>query len=178
MKMAPVKVAINGAGRIGRLALRLAWAQPDAFELVHINDVAAVESVAYLVKYDSVHGACWVLGGLARSCLLTLAPPRHVRPQREGRGQQHCDQRRPSHRQHTLLMHPKAGRCERGGGLSSGGGGWRRRRRRLNMRTLRSVRRLTCLHDLVNVEEWLQKGSRNTGLSDQTKLRLLGLGSV
>ena len=46
------------------------------------------------------------------------------------------------------------------------------------MRTLRSVRRLTCLHDLVNVEEWLQKGSRNTGLSDQTKLRLLGLGPV
>lgn len=52
----PVQVAINGCGRIGRLALRLLWEQPDAFNLVAVNDVAAVESVAYLIKYDSVHG--------------------------------------------------------------------------------------------------------------------------
>ncbi|GFH18575.1 Gp_dh_N domain-containing protein, partial [Haematococcus lacustris] len=39
-----------------RLALRLAWSQADAFTIVKLNDVAAVESVAYLIKYDSVHG--------------------------------------------------------------------------------------------------------------------------
>ncbi|KAL6750910.1 glyceraldehyde 3-phosphate dehydrogenase [Haematococcus lacustris] len=52
----PKRIAINGCGRIGRLALRLAWSQADAFTIVKLNDVAAVESVAYLIKYDSVHG--------------------------------------------------------------------------------------------------------------------------
>eukprot|EP00955_Chlamydomonas_euryale_P016381 175175-Chlamydomonas_euryale.AAC.1 len=55
--MAPVKVAINGCGRIGRLALRIAWEQPDKFEIVHLNDITPAESVAYLLRYDSVHGA-------------------------------------------------------------------------------------------------------------------------
>jgi len=54
--MAPVKVAINGCGRIGRLALRIAWEQPDKFEIVHLNDITPAESVAYLLRYDSVHG--------------------------------------------------------------------------------------------------------------------------
>jgi glyceraldehyde 3-phosphate dehydrogenase len=40
----------------GRLAIRLAWARPDIFQLVHLNDITAVESVAYLLKFDSVHG--------------------------------------------------------------------------------------------------------------------------
>jgi glyceraldehyde 3-phosphate dehydrogenase len=52
----PKNTAINGCGRIGRLALRLAWQQADAFTIVHLNDVAAIESVAYLIQYDSVHG--------------------------------------------------------------------------------------------------------------------------
>jgi glyceraldehyde 3-phosphate dehydrogenase len=43
----------------GRLVIRLAWARPDIFELVHFNDIAAIESVAYLLQYDSVHGA-WI----------------------------------------------------------------------------------------------------------------------
>jgi glyceraldehyde 3-phosphate dehydrogenase len=50
------RTAINGCGRIGRLALRLAWQQADDFTIVHLNDVAAIESVAYLIQYDSVHG--------------------------------------------------------------------------------------------------------------------------
>ncbi|KAG2496542.1 hypothetical protein HYH03_005365 [Edaphochlamys debaryana] len=54
--MAPVKVVLNGCGRIGRLAFRIAWACPDVFEFVHLNDITAIESVAYLIKYDSVHG--------------------------------------------------------------------------------------------------------------------------
>ena len=54
--MAPVRVALNGCGRIGRLVIRFAWDHPEVFELVHLNDITAVESVAYLIKYDSVHG--------------------------------------------------------------------------------------------------------------------------
>jgi glyceraldehyde 3-phosphate dehydrogenase len=36
--------------------IRLAWEHHDVFELVHLNDITAAESVAYLLKYDSVHG--------------------------------------------------------------------------------------------------------------------------
>ncbi|PNW81397.1 hypothetical protein CHLRE_07g354200v5 [Chlamydomonas reinhardtii] len=54
--MAPKKVLLNGCGRIGRLAFRVAWAQQDVFQFVHLNDITAIESVAYLIKYDSVHG--------------------------------------------------------------------------------------------------------------------------
>ena len=32
------------------------WEQPDVFELVHINEPSAVESSAYLLQLDSVHG--------------------------------------------------------------------------------------------------------------------------
>ena len=53
--MAPIKVAVNGCGRIGRLAIRLAWALPEQFEIVHMNDITPADSVAYLTKYDSVH---------------------------------------------------------------------------------------------------------------------------
>lgn len=50
-----VKVAINGFGRIGRLVFRYAWEDP-TLDIVHVNDLCAVESAAYLIKYDSVHG--------------------------------------------------------------------------------------------------------------------------
>lgn len=50
-----VKVAVNGFGRIGRLVFRYAWDDP-TMELVHVNDVCSLDSAAYLVKYDSVHG--------------------------------------------------------------------------------------------------------------------------
>ena len=29
---------------------------PEAYEIVHLNDIAAPESIAYLIKYDSIHG--------------------------------------------------------------------------------------------------------------------------
>eukprot|EP00879_Flechtneria_rotunda_P002492 GHRR01002690.1.p1 GENE.GHRR01002690.1~~GHRR01002690.1.p1 ORF type:complete len:349 (+),score=81.87 GHRR01002690.1:102-1148(+) len=54
--MAPIQVAINGCGRIGRLAFRAAFDQQDQFEFVHFNDLASAESTAYLIQYDSVHG--------------------------------------------------------------------------------------------------------------------------
>lgn len=54
--MAPVRVAINGCGRIGRLAFRVAFDRPDEFEIVHLSDLAVAESTAYLIQFDSVHG--------------------------------------------------------------------------------------------------------------------------
>ena len=53
--MANVKIGINGFGRIGRIAFRIASERPDV-EVVGINDLLDVEHLAYLLKYDSVHG--------------------------------------------------------------------------------------------------------------------------
>mmetsp|Transcript_4820 Transcript_4820/g.6502 ORF Transcript_4820/g.6502 Transcript_4820/m.6502 type:complete len:354 (-) Transcript_4820:192-1253(-) len=53
--MAPIKVAVNGFGRIGRLVFRYLW-DDDKFDIVHVNDLCSCESASYLVKYDSVHG--------------------------------------------------------------------------------------------------------------------------
>lgn len=50
-----VKVAINGFGRIGRLAYRLMQDNPK-FEVVAINDLTDAEQLAYLLKYDSAQG--------------------------------------------------------------------------------------------------------------------------
>lgn len=50
------RVAINGFGRMGRLAFRAAWDWPE-FDIVHINDISATpESAAHLLVFDSVHG--------------------------------------------------------------------------------------------------------------------------
>lgn len=49
------RVAINGFGRIGRSFYRLARKDDDT-EVVAINDLAPLENVAYLLKYDSAHG--------------------------------------------------------------------------------------------------------------------------
>ena len=50
-----VKVAINGFGRIGRLALRLMIDNPE-FEVVAINDLTDAKTLAHLFKYDSAQG--------------------------------------------------------------------------------------------------------------------------
>lgn len=50
-----LKIGINGFGRIGRLVFR-AVAQRSDVEIVGINDLQDVEYIAYLLKYDSVHG--------------------------------------------------------------------------------------------------------------------------
>ena len=50
-----IKIGINGFGRIGRLVFRSAI-ENDDFEVICINDLLEVEHLAYLLKYDSVHG--------------------------------------------------------------------------------------------------------------------------
>ncbi len=50
-----VKLAINGFGRIGRLAFRSAM-ENDGVEVVSINDLADLETNVHLLKYDTVHG--------------------------------------------------------------------------------------------------------------------------
>jgi len=51
-----MKVGINGFGRMGRLTLRAAFGWQD-IEVIHINDPAGnAETLAHLLKYDSVHG--------------------------------------------------------------------------------------------------------------------------
>ncbi|WOD43505.1 type I glyceraldehyde-3-phosphate dehydrogenase [Hwangdonia lutea] len=53
--MSKLKIGINGFGRIGRIAFRVAAERPN-IEIVGINDLLDVEHLAYLLKFDSVHG--------------------------------------------------------------------------------------------------------------------------
>lgn len=53
--MKKINIAINGFGRIGRLTFRIA-SQREDINIVAINDLVDVEHLAYLLKYDSVHG--------------------------------------------------------------------------------------------------------------------------
>ena len=54
-KMSKVKLGINGFGRIGRIVFRETLNR-DNVEVVAINDLLDVDHLAYLLKYDSVHG--------------------------------------------------------------------------------------------------------------------------
>jgi len=56
MENKTIRVAINGAGRIGRAFLRLIQNVPE-IEVVAINDLGDIENVVYLLKYDTVYGA-------------------------------------------------------------------------------------------------------------------------
>ena len=49
------KVGINGFGRIGREVFRVAFTNPE-IEIVAVNDLTDAETLAHLLKYDSVHG--------------------------------------------------------------------------------------------------------------------------
>lgn len=51
----PTRIAINGFGRIGRAALKIALSHADA-DVVAINDLGDVENLAYLLRFDSVYG--------------------------------------------------------------------------------------------------------------------------
>ena len=55
-----IKIGINGFGRIGRLVFRSAI-ENDDFEVICVNDLLEVEHLAYLLKYDSVHGKLRVI---------------------------------------------------------------------------------------------------------------------
>ncbi|MDA1077167.1 MAG: ArsJ-associated glyceraldehyde-3-phosphate dehydrogenase [Proteobacteria bacterium] len=51
-----MRVAINGFGRMGRLAMRTAWRWPD-IDIVHVNEIAGDSaSAAHLLQFDSIHG--------------------------------------------------------------------------------------------------------------------------
>ena len=52
----PVRIAINGFGRIGRLTFRILTERKSEFEIVAVNDLTKNEMLATLLKYDSVHG--------------------------------------------------------------------------------------------------------------------------
>ena len=51
----PIRVAINGFGRIGRLTFRILHSRPQEFEVVAINDLTDNKMLATLLKYDSNH---------------------------------------------------------------------------------------------------------------------------
>ena len=51
-----LRIGINGFGRIGRNVFRIMNSRPNDFEVVGINDLGDAEMLAYLLKYDSVHG--------------------------------------------------------------------------------------------------------------------------
>lgn len=53
--MSKIKVGINGFGRIGRLVFRAAMAK-DNVEIVGINDLISVDYMAYMLRYDTMHG--------------------------------------------------------------------------------------------------------------------------
>ena len=52
--MKPLRVAINGFGRIGRAFVRQAYDNPE-IEIVAVNDLGSLENLAYLLKYDTVY---------------------------------------------------------------------------------------------------------------------------
>ncbi len=53
----PIKIGINGFGRIGRLVLRAALESPEKFQVTAINDPFIDNKyIEYMIKYDSIHG--------------------------------------------------------------------------------------------------------------------------
>lgn len=59
--MSVKKIAINGFGRIGRLAFRQILERKD-MEVVAINDLTDTKTLAHLLKYDTAHGSLKCLG--------------------------------------------------------------------------------------------------------------------
>ena len=51
-----INIGINGFGRIGRMVFRAAQTQTDKYEIVGINDLCPVDYLAYMLKYDTMHG--------------------------------------------------------------------------------------------------------------------------
>ncbi|HMP90869.1 MAG TPA: ArsJ-associated glyceraldehyde-3-phosphate dehydrogenase [Kiritimatiellia bacterium] len=85
MSNKPLRVGINGFGRMGRLALRAGWARSD-LEFVHINEPKGdAACCAHLIEFDSVHGRWSTPVGLRDDALLiaerTLTFSRHSAPE-------------------------------------------------------------------------------------------------
>ncbi len=64
----PVKVGINGFGRIGRNLFRAALNDP-GMEIVAVNDITDPKTLAHLLKYDSVFGICDAAIGFGEDCI-------------------------------------------------------------------------------------------------------------
>jgi len=60
----PIRIGINGFGRIGRLVARLAAEDPN-IEIVAVNDLVDAPNLAYLLKHDTMHGRFRIKGELA-----------------------------------------------------------------------------------------------------------------
>lgn len=54
--MTQIKIGINGFGRIGRMVFRAACTQADKYDIVAINSHSTVDYLAYMLKYDTIHG--------------------------------------------------------------------------------------------------------------------------
>ena len=114
----PVRVAINGFGRIGRLALRAVYESGRRdVEIVAVNDLAPVATHAHLLRYDSSHGP--FPGGGPR----LQERPRHRRGpgRRARRARPGGAALGPTRHRHRLRMHGAVRRSRQGRGASGGG---------------------------------------------------------
>ena len=60
-----IKIGINGFGRIGRMVFRACLEHPE-IDVVGINDLCPADYLAYMLKYDTMHGRCKAEVGQAR----------------------------------------------------------------------------------------------------------------
>ncbi len=67
-----IRIGINGFGRIGRLVYRMAFEQ--GIEVVAVNDLVPADNLAYLLKYDTMHGR-FMVGGSPAPFPRPLAKP-------------------------------------------------------------------------------------------------------
>ncbi len=64
-----IKVGINGFGRIGRMVFRASLNHPE-IEIVGINDLCPADYLAYMLKYDTMHGKCEAEIGHTESAII------------------------------------------------------------------------------------------------------------
>ena len=100
-----IKVGINGFGRIGRMAFRAISKEFPGIEVVGINDLLDPDYLAYMLKYDSVHGN--FAGDIAdRRAIPWWSTAKAIRLTAETRpGQPEMGRcwRRSGHREHRFL---------------------------------------------------------------------------
>ena len=87
--MSPVRVGINGFGRIGRNLIRAAHESRNELEFVAVNDIADPTTLAHLLKYDSMYGRFpgeveASEGAIASTGVRSWSWPRKTRPRFPG----------------------------------------------------------------------------------------------
>ena len=118
-----IKVGINGFGRIGRMVFRASLDHPE-IEIVGINDLCPAEYLAYMLKYDTMHGICKAEIGSTENAIVVNGKEIPVSAERnrqhhsllhrrcQGRGQGHPRAQRQADRH--VHARPHSGRV-RGG---------------------------------------------------------------